>query len=117
MTDTDAVGLDPNPILTDTTATVTMIPTEDAPGHIIRTTDNITGVLHDAHTQMLISTILTMTLHIEGHLLIDGHWLIHEIEDDHTLDQPTGQLRKPHIRIHHIPEDPSVICAIKELPE
>ena len=117
MTDTDALGLCHNPILTDTTATVAMIPTEDAPGHIIGTADNITGVLHDAHTQMLISTVLAVTLHIEGHLLIEAHWLTHEITADHALDQPTGQLRKPHIRIHHIPEDPTVIHTLKEIQE
>ena len=58
-----------------------------------------------------------MTLHIEGHLLTEAHWLTHVITADHTLDQPTGQLRKPHIRIHHIPEDSMVICTLKEIQE
>ena len=94
-----------------------MIPTEDDPGHIIGIADNITGVLHNAHTQMLISTILAMTLHIEGHPLIEAHQLTHENTADHALNQPTGQLRKPCIRIHHVPEDPMVICALKEIEE
>ena len=115
MTNTYMVGLGHNPILTDTTATAAMIPTKDTPGHKIGTTENITGVLHD--TQKLISTIFTMTCHIEGHLLTGAHWLTDEITADHALNQPTGQLRKPHIRIHHIPEDPTVIHALKEIPE
>ena len=85
MTDTDTVGLGHNPILTDNTATVTMIPNEDAPGYIIGTADNITGVIFDAHTQMLISTVLTITLHIEGRPFIEPHWFTHEIAADHVL--------------------------------
>ena len=50
-TGTDAVALDHNPILADTTAKVTMTLTEAIPGHITRTTGDITGVLHDTHTQ------------------------------------------------------------------
>ena len=115
MTDTHMVGLDHNPILADTTATVTMIPTEAIPGHITGTTDDITGIFHDIHTQVYIHTVLTMTLHIEGHLHTGAHQLPHEIAADHTLDQPTGQLRKPYIRIHHIPEDPTVIQTLKEI--
>ena len=76
MTDTDMVGLVHYPILTDTAVTATMIPTRDTPGHIIGIADNITGILHDAYTQMLISTILAMTPHIEGHLVIEVHWLM-----------------------------------------
>ena len=79
MTDTDMVGPDHNPILINTSATVTMIPTEAAPGHTIGIADNITGILHDAHTQMLISTIL------EGHLLTEAHQLTHEIAADNVL--------------------------------
>ena len=85
------VGQGHNHILADTTTTATMIPTKDAPGHIIGTADNITGVLPGAHTQMLISTgILTMTFHIEGHLLIEAQQLTHEIAANHTHEQPTA---------------------------
>ena len=94
-----------------------MIPKEATLGHIIGTADNITGVLHDTHPQILISTVLTMTLHIEGNLLIEAHLLTHKITADHTLNQPTSQLRTPCIRIHHIPEDPTVIYALKEIQE
>ena len=45
-TGTDTVGLDHNPIITDTTAKVAMIPTEAIPGHTTGTTDDITGVVH-----------------------------------------------------------------------
>ena len=109
------VGLVHNPILTDTTATAAMIPTKDAPGHIVGTAENITGVLHN--TQILISTILAASLHVEGHLLTEAPWLTHVIVADHALDQPTGQLQKPCIRIHHIPENPVVIHALKEIQE
>ena len=74
---TDTVGLGHNPILTDTAATATMIPTEGTPGHIVGTAENIIEVLHDA--QMLISTILTLPLYIEDHLLTEAYWLTHEI--------------------------------------
>ena len=75
------------------------------------------GVIHDAHTQTLISTILAMTLHIEGHLHTGVHQLTQEITADHALSQPTGQLRKPCIRIHHIPEDPKVIHTLDKIQE
>ena len=109
MTDTDAVGLDHNPILTDTTAPVAMIPTEAIPGDIAGATDNITGIFHDVHTQVHIHTNLTVTLHVQGHLHTAAHQLLHKITAVHALDQPTGKLGKPHIRIYHIPEDPMVM--------
>ena len=115
MTDTDGVGLDHNPILTDTAATVTMIPTEAAPGHITGTPGDITGVFHNVYTLECIHTILTTTLHIDGHLYTRTHQHPHEIAADHALNWPTGQLRKPHIRIHHIQEDPMVIHALNEI--
>ena len=68
----EAIGLHHNPIIADTTAKVTMIPTEAIPGHTTGTTDNIIGVLHDAHTQALIDIILTMTLHITDHIHIES---------------------------------------------
>ena len=49
-TGTDTVGLDHNPIIADTTEKVTMTPAEAIPGHTTGTTDNITGVVHAAHT-------------------------------------------------------------------
>ena len=61
-TGTDAVGLDHNPIITDTTAKVTLTPTDVIPGHTTGTTDDITGVVHDVHTPVLIH-ILIATLH------------------------------------------------------
>ena len=65
---TDTVGLDHNAILTDITAKVIRTPTEAIPGHTTGITDDITGVVHDAHSQVLIHIILTTTLHITGHL-------------------------------------------------
>ena len=50
--------------------------------------------IHNAHTQTLVYTVLTIPLHIEGHLHKGAHQLTHEITPDHTLDQPKGQLRK-----------------------
>ena len=72
-TGTDAVGLDHNPILADTTAKIDMTLTEAIPGHITGTTGDITGVLHNGHTQTLIHIILTMTLHTKDHLHIGAH--------------------------------------------
>ena len=116
-TGTNAVHPDDNYIIKDTTAKVTIIPTKAILGHTIGITDDITEVIHDAHTQILISTILTMTLHMEGHLHIGVHQLTHGIAADHALNQPTGQLRKPHIRIHQIPEEPKVIHTLEEIQE
>ena len=67
-TGTDAVGPDHNVIIEDMSATVDMTPMEAIPGHTIGTTDDITGVIQKAQTQDLIHIILTMTLHIKGHL-------------------------------------------------
>ena len=50
-TGTDAVGLDHNPILTDTTAEAAMTPTEAIPGHTTGTADARTGVLPGAHAE------------------------------------------------------------------
>ena len=49
--------------------------------------------------------------------LIEVYQSIHEITADHTLSQPIGQLRKPHIRSHPIPEDPMEIHTIKAIQE
>ena len=116
-TGTNTVDPDHNHIIEATTDKVTMTPIEAVLGHTIGTADDITGVIHDAYTQTLIYTILTMTLHLEGHLHTGAHQLTHEIAADHALDQPTGQLRKPHIRIHYFPEDPKVIHTLKEIQE
>ena len=69
-TGTDAVFLHHKSILADITAKVTMAPTEAIPGHTTGTTDNITGVVHATHTQVLIHIILTTTLYITDHLHI-----------------------------------------------
>ena len=114
---TNAVDQDHNHITEATTAKVAITPTEAVLGHTIGTADDITGVIHNAHTQTLIYNVLTMTLHIEGHLHTGAHQLIHKFTADHALHQPTGQLRKSHIRIHHIPEDPKVIHTLKEIQE
>ena len=100
-TGTDAIGLDHNPIITDTTAKVTMTPTEAVPGHTTGTTDDITGVVHDAHTQVLIHIIFATTLHTADHLHIGALQLTPETAADHTLDQPTNQLRKASTNLYH----------------
>ena len=112
-TDTNAVDPDHNHIIKDNAAKVTITPTEAILGHTIGTTADITGVVHADHAQTLIHTILTMTPHIKGHLPTGAHQLTHKIAADHALDQHTAQLRKPHIRIHHIPEDPKVTTHTK----
>ena len=99
------VGLDHNPILTDTTAKVAMIPMEAIPGHTTGTTDDTIGVLYDPHTQVLIHIILTATLHTTDHLHIGALQLTPETTADHTLNQPTNQLRKACTNLHHNPDD------------
>ena len=84
-TGTDAVGLDHNPIITYT-AKVAMIPTEAVICNITGSTDNITGVVHNTHTQGLIHIILTTTLHTADHLLIGALHLTPEATADHTLN-------------------------------
>ena len=70
QTGTEPVGLDHNPIIADATAKVAMTPTEVIQGHITGTTDDMTGVVHDAHTQVLIHIILIVTFHTTGHFHI-----------------------------------------------
>ena len=82
-----------------------MIPTETIPGHTTGITYAITGVVHDAHTQVLIHTVLTVTLHITDHLHIGALQLIPGIAADHALNQPTNPPRKPHTNLHHSPKD------------
>ena len=63
-TDTDRAGQGHRPIPTDITVTVTMIPTEAIPGHIIETIDITIGVLCDALTPVLIAPAVKPTLQI-----------------------------------------------------
>ena len=100
-TGTDETDLDHNHIIKDTTAKVTITPTEAVLGHTIGTTGDITGVVHANHTQTLIHTILTMTPHIEGHLHTGAHQLIHTIAVDHALHQHTGQIKTLHQNSSH----------------
>ena len=58
-----------------------------------------------------------MTSHIADHPLIEAYHPIHEIAADHTLGQPIGQLRKPHIRIHPIPKDPMETHTMRGIQE
>ena len=105
MTGIDAVGLDLNTILTDITAKVIMTPTEAVPGHTTWIPDDITGVVHDAHTHTHTHNVLTMTLHIADHLHIEALQCTLEITGDHTLNQPTNPPRKPHTDLCHVPGD------------
>ena len=113
---TDMVGLDHDPFITDTTAPVNMIPTGAIPGHTTGTTEDITGVVHNACTQILIHIVLTMTLHTAD-LHTGAHQLTQETSAHHTLHQPTNQLRKPHTNPHHNPEDPKIKHILKGIQE
>ena len=116
-TGTDTVDLDHNPIITDTTAKVAMIPTEASPGHTTGTTDNITGVVPNAHTQVPIYIVPTMRLHTIDHLHTGALQLIPETAADHALDQPTNQLRKAHTNLLHNPEYHKVKHILKGIQE
>ena len=76
-------------------------------------------MVHTDSIQTLLHTVLAMTPHTKDPPLIEAHQPIHEITADHALGQPTGQLRKPHIRIHPIPEDSTekhTISGVQESP-
>ena len=94
--DTEAVGLDHNPIFTGTIAEVSMTPTETIPGYTTGIADAITGVLPGAHTPMSIHIALTKTPHIRDHLCT-GSSSAYSIETaaDHDLDQHKNQPGRP----------------------
>ena len=114
---TEAADLDHNHTTEDTMAKVTRNPSEHVLGHTTETTGDIAGVIHANSIQTLINTALVATPHIEDPPLIKAHQSIHKIVVDHTLSQPTGQLRKPHIKIHPILEDPTEIHTIRGIQE
>ena len=58
-----------------------------------------------------------MTLHINNHLHTGAPQPTQETAAAHILNQPTNQLRKPCIKLHHIPEDPKAIHTQKEIQE
>ena len=116
-TGTDTVDPDHNHIIKDTTAKVAITPTEAIPGHSIGTTDDITRVIHNTHTEVLICTILTTTPYIKDHLHTGAHQPTQNTTAYHSLGQPTNQCRKPCIKIHHIPEDSKVKHILKEIQE
>ena len=114
---TEAVDLDSNPTIEDITAKGTINPSEHILGHTTETTGDITGVGHADSIQTLLHTAHTMTPCTKDPPLIEAHQPIHEIAADHTPGQPIGQLRKPHIKIHPIPEDPTEIHTIRGIQE
>ena len=87
------------------------------PDHTTGTTDDITGVVHDAHTQVLIHIILVAMLHITDHLHIGALQLTPETAADHALYQSTNQLRKPPTNLCHNPEDHKVQLMLKGIQE
>ena len=101
---TEEVDLDHNHTIEGTTAKVAITPAEHILGHTTETTRELTEVVHPNSIPVLLHAILTMTPNIKDPPFIEAHQTIHEIAADHALDQPIGQLRKPHTRIHPIPE-------------
>ena len=106
--DTEEVDLDHNHTIKGTAANVAITPSDHILGHTTKTTGDLTGVVH---------TSLTTTPCIEDPPLIEAYQPFHEIVADHTLGQPIGQLRKPHIRIYPIPEDPVEIRTVGRIQE
>ena len=101
MADTDAVGLDHNPIL----AYCSQHCHDSYRGHSRtqhRTTDDIIRVIHDAHTQVI--NIHIISHHDTPHCRSSSQ-RSSGIAAEHPLDQPTGQLRKPHTNLPQSPED------------
>ena len=110
---TESPDLDHDHTTEDTAANVTINPLEHILGYTTVTTGDIAGVVHTNSIQTLLHITLTVTPCIKDPPLIEAHQPIHKIAADHALGQPTGQLRKPHIRIHPIPEDPMEIHTIR----
>ena len=115
--DTDAVGPDHNLILADTIAEADITPIETIPGHATGPVDVITEVLPSTHTPMPIHIALARTPHIEDHPHTVALQLTLETTEDHACNQHMNQLRKSHIRIYPIPEDPMEIYTIREIQE
>ena len=101
----------------DIAAKVTINHSEYILGHTTETTRDIKGVVHADSIQMFLHTALAVTPCIEDPPLIEAHQPIHEIAADHALSQLIGQRRKPHIRIHPIPEDAMEIHTIRGIQE
>ena len=108
----EEVDLDHNHTLEGTTTKVAITPSEHVLGHTTETTGDLKKVVHDDSILTLLHTTLAMIPHIEDPPFIEDHQLIHEIAADQALGQPIDQLRKPHIRIHPIPEHPMEIHTI-----
>ena len=85
--------------------------------YITGTTEDITGVIHGAHTQALIHIILVMTLHIADHLPTGAHQVTQETTAVHALDQPSNQLRKAQTNLFHNSEDHKVKHILKGIQE
>ena len=116
---TEEVDLDHNHTIEGTTATFTITPSEHTLGH---TTGNKRKPhrhsSHEQHSDTSTYHSQCDTLH-QSSSSQRSHQPIHDITADHitSLGQPTGQLRKPHIRIHPIPEDPMEIHKIRRTLE
>ena len=114
---TKAADLDHDHTTKDTAAKVAINPSEHILGHTIETTGALRGVVHANSIHTCIHTTPAMTPHIEDPPLIEAHQPIHKIAVDHALGQPISQLRKPPIKIHLIPEDPTETHTIKGIKE
>ena len=114
---TEAVDLNHNHTTNVTLARVTINPPQHVLGHNTETMGGIAGVVHTDSIQTPIHTTLAVTPCTKDPPLIETLQPIHEITADHALSQPIGQLRKLHIRIHPIPEDPTEIHTIRETQE
>ena len=114
---TEDVNLDHNHTIEGTTATPSISSSELILGHTRETTGDLTEVVHANSIPTLLHTPPTTTPHIKDPPLIEAHQTIHGITADHALGQPVGQLRKPYIRIHPIPGDPTEIHTIRRVQE
>ena len=111
-----------NHIFTDTTAPVTMIPTEVIPDYDKGIIAIITGVGHVTqipHTGD-IAIDLTMTLHIDhaaGHPHTEAHHTTPEIEACHAHIHHTNPCNKTHIGHTHTPVDNEANHITRRTPE
>ena len=73
-------------------------------------TEDTTGVAHNAHTPTLTTTNPAMTHHITDHLHIGALLLTQEIAAGHTLIQPTHPLEEFHTDLLHTAANHEAKC-------
>ena len=115
--DTGTADPDHTPIPIILKAQSIMIHTEATLDHTRGSTEDTTGVAHNAHTPTLTTINPAVTCHIADHLHIEALPLTPEITAGDTLNQPTHPLEDFHINPLHAPANNKAKCIPLETPE